>query len=100
MIKTGCLLRQDFDFPFLENEVEALSITYKQNNLILVEKTKADCSFYDGYIITTLTQEESAKFENKAVIKIQIRVRLSNGTATKSNVVYAFADELLKKGAI
>lgn len=66
----------------------------------IVEKTLDDCSFGDNFISIVLTQEETLMFENRVKVSIQIRVRLKDGTVTKSNIIETDIDRVLKDGVI
>lgn len=100
MIPKGCTCENGFLFPFPENEVEVLYVTYKQNGVIKFHKNLEDCVFKDGKIYVALTQEDTLKFDDKGIIKIQIRGTLKNGAATKSNIMETFTDEVLYDGVI
>lgn len=100
MISTGCTCKNTFRFPYTEEEVTAIYITYQQNDETIVEKTIDNCTFADGTVSVKLTQEESLKFDEDAIVRIQIRCRLTNGAVTKSNILKSHTDKILKKGII
>lgn len=100
MIPKGCTGRNHFKFPYTKDEVEVVYITYVQSNNIVFEKNINDCSFSEGRISVDLSQEETLMLSDKVAIKAQIRVRLKNGVTTKSNIVEARTDYLLKDGVI
>lgn len=100
MIPSGCTCTNYFAFPFKESNVEVLYITYKQANHIVFEKELADITFSEGEISVQLKQEDTILLQDKVRIKAQIRGRLTDGTAIKSNIVEASSDELLKEGVI
>lgn len=74
-------------------------ITYKQNNKTILEKTKEDIEFGDGYISVELTQEETLEFKERP-ISIQIRARFADGKAIASNIIKTTVNNVLKEGAI
>ena len=100
MIPKGCTDRNHFKFPYTKDEVEVVYITYVQNHNTVFEKTIDDCTFGEGRISVDLSQEETLRLSDKIAIKAQIRVRLKNGMTTKSNIVEARTDYLLKDGMI
>lgn len=100
MISKGCTMGNTFTIPFTKEEIEVLYITYQQMGKTIVEKTLDDCSFGDNFISIVLTQEETLMFENRARVSIQIRVRLKDGTVTKSNIIETDIDRVLKDGVI
>lgn len=100
MISKGCTVGNTFTVPFTKEEVEVLYITYQQRGKTVIEKTLDDCSFGDGFISTGFTQEQTLLFESSIRVCIQIRARLKDGTATKSNIIETDVDKLLKDGII
>lgn len=100
MIAKGCTCKNIFTLPFPESEIKALFITYRQNKKNVFEKTLSDCEFGDGTVSVNLTQEDTLKLDDFREIQIQIRVRFSDGSATKSNIVKTYADEVLKNEVI
>ena len=86
----------------------------------MIEKEKSDCTFETivvpeypalgeaaaehmkevGVVCVILSQEETLRLSDCTDVQMQIRVKLTNGNATKSKVIHAFTDELLKDGVI
>lgn len=100
MIAKGCTCKNSFPIPYTEEEIAALFVTYQQNNTTVFEKKLADCTFENGNLSVRLSQEETLLFEDNATIRIQVRVRLKDGTATKSNIIETYADSVLKGDVI
>ncbi len=100
MIVKGCPQRHYFDFPYVGDDVVAIFITYQQNGMTKLEKELDDCTFEDGKVHVNLTQEDTLKFEDDEIVRMQIRVRLKDGFATKSDVVETYTDNILKGGVI
>ena len=100
MICKGCTCRNIFSLPFNENDIDVLFITYQQNGKTVFEKTKDDCEFTDGHVSVLLTQEDTLKLLNESIVKIQIRLKLVNGTVTKSRVIETYTDIVLKNEVI
>ena len=100
MIPIGCTSENSFAFPYNENEVACVYITYVQGGNTVVEKELPDCKFEDGRINVMLSQEDSLLFEEKTNVRIQIRGRKHNNKAFKSTIITASTDEILKKGVI
>ena len=95
MIEKGCTCINTFEFPFAESEVEAIRITYWQGGKVLFNKELADCSFSDGEVSVHLNQEDTLMFDNRQVIRIQLKVKLVGGAVTKSNIIETITDEVL-----
>ena len=100
MISTGCTGENLFCLPCGEEEIAVMYITYQQDEETVLEKTKEDCVFEGETACLTLSQEDSLKFDPDAEILIQIRIRLTDGRAIKSDIMRAAADRLLKDGVI
>lgn len=100
MISKGCTITNTFTVPFSQDEVEVLYVTYQQREKTIIEKTLEDCVFADGSLSVGITQEESLLFTSLLPVKIQIRARLTDGTVTKSNIITAEVDKILKDGVI
>ena len=99
VINIGCTCYNNFYFPFSKDEVVSLYVTYAQSNKTL-KKTLDDCTFENKYIKVPLSQKETLLFDAETIVKIQIRVKLSSGVVTKSNIMYSYCDELLKREVI
>ena len=95
MIEKGCTCINTFDFPFAEDETEAIRITYWQGGKVLFNKELDDCTFSKGKISVYLNQEDTLMFNSLQVIKIQLKVRLAGGAVTKSNIIQTITDEVL-----
>lgn len=100
IIPKGCTVVNTFTVPFNREDIDVIYITYQQSGRTIIEKTVSDCVFRDGKILVDLSQEDTLLFNNSYIIQIQIRIRLKNGVATKSNIINVNTDELLKKGVI
>lgn len=100
-ISGGCTVTNTFTLPCGSEDIAALYVTYQQNGVTVLEKTKEDCRFQGNTAILSLSQEDTLKFPlEEGVIRIQIRLRTVAGTAMKSAVMTAAPDELLKQGVI
>ena len=78
---------------------DVIYITYKQMGKVIVEKTKADCTFGENSVSVTLTQDETLRFSVHDV-QVQIRARFADGRAIASNILQTPAKAILKEGVI
>ena len=78
---------------------DVVYITYTQDNVVIVEKNKSDCTFGEGTVSVTLSQQDTLKFSVRAV-EIQIRARFADSRAVVSNIIQTTADRVLKDGVI
>lgn len=100
LIPKGCTTLNGFTFPYRKEDVSALRITYSQDGKKVVEKNLNDCEFIDDSIQVLLSQEETLRFNERLRISIQIRVRLNDGTVTKSELIKAHSDPILNEEVI
>ena len=100
MIYKGCNCRCIFPFPYPRSEVSTLYVTFQEKGETVVEKELADCDFLEEKIAVKLSQEETLRFGNNVTVKIQIRGKLIDNTAIKSNIMQTYTDKVLKDGVI
>ena len=105
IISSGCTVRNTFSVPVTQEETAVLYVTYQQGGETVIEKSLPDCTWSEAEkgaeIAVELSQEETLRLDpNAGVVRIQLRVRTTRGTAIKSNVMTSRTDELLKGGVI
>ena len=100
MIHKGCTSVESFKFPFDASDVKSIFITFKENGETIIEKTLDDCTFGEGVVSVKISQEDSLKFSDNAIVQVQIRVKLTNDETTKSNIMETYTDNILKDGVI
>jgi hypothetical protein len=64
--------------PFDASLLKEVSITYMQNEEIIVKKTEEDCTMEGNKISITLTQEDTLKLEPKVRTTVQLKVMTQN----------------------
>ena len=84
-----------FTLPFPTNAVSEVLICYYQRDQPVLEKRTADCTFEGNDITLTLTQEETLKFDSKALIQIQLRVLTTEGVALATEIYCTAAGRVL-----
>ena len=97
MIPKGCTCKNTFLIPFTENQIKDIIITYMQQDQIILEKVKKDCTFNDCKVTVDLTQEESMKFDETKIIRMQIKIKTNDDHVVKSNIMETYTDELFNK---
>lgn len=75
-------------------------ITYQQNGQTVLEKDINDVTITATKISTTLTQEDTLGFAELVPVRMQIRIKMPDGSVHKSEVIKTTTDELLKEGVI
>lgn len=96
-------------------DIDKVFVTYKQGKNIVVEKTIEDVEINveEKYISVYLTQEETLRFKDKnwtylypnqntkdEKVKVQVRLKYTNGDTAASNIILLDVDDILKDGEI
>ena len=94
---------QEFTFETNPADFARILITYKQDEVIVMEKTQADLSFFsfigeDGIIVYVaafrMTQEEANMFQPEPV-RVQVRVLTADGEALASDITMMKVTDVL-----
>ena len=93
-----------FKLPFYMEiaDISEIYVSYSQNGKIKIEKSIGDLIIkYEEnlVIVCVLTQEDTLKL-SEGKVKIQIRLKTSDGVAMASNIINTYASEVLKDGVI
>ena len=99
-IARGATISNIFTVPVDLTTAVKMYITYDQFGRTVLEKTIEDCTIETNKITVDLSQEDSLKFAENKKVKIQIRAKLSDGSAHVSKIIETTAGELLKEGVI
>lgn len=89
-----------FKLPFGTEYVAKAKVSYKHGDELLLRKDTADCKLEGNTISVTLTREETVKFPDDAIIKVQLEIETPAGDALKTRVYSLHASELLDEGAL
>ena len=84
-----------FTLPFGVETIKTVEITYEQNEEVKLKKTNIDCTLEENTVSVKLTQEDTFKFDEKPLVKIQIRVLTLDGDVIPSEIMYATVKECL-----
>ena len=89
-----------FKLPFDVDNIKSVMIIYAQKDREILCKETADCTLKDDVITTTLTQEDTFRFNHRDHVHIQVRLLTNSGTAMASepkvvNVKDCLNDEVL-----
>lgn len=95
----GTTPKLTFTLPH-EFDISALFITFEQDGKQILEKTLEDVEVEGVKITLSLTQADTLAFTAPSDVKIQIRLKDSEGNAVASRVMKAGVDEILKDGVI
>lgn len=89
-----------FELPFPTDVISELRITYAQNDIVLLTKTKEDCVMNENVIEVTLNQDDTFLIEKAKVVEIQLRILTSTGTVLGSIPMKVRAVKCLENGVI
>ena len=85
-----------FRFGFTAELFAEARIVYKQNDVVVVEKSLADCEKSGNSLILRLTQEDTGKFKNNIKAKVQIHYRTTEGVVDATQPKVVSVGEILK----
>lgn len=97
IIQQGSTPTHKFSTPYEKSSVDSVIITYSQNGKIVLEKHTQDIVIADLVMTTELSQEDTLLFDEKGDVKMQIKVKLTNGKVIPSNDMYASVKDVLNK---
>lgn len=77
------------------SELSKIQITYTQDGVTKLTKTKSDLTIDGTWVSLTLTQEETKLFKADDDIELQIRYKTESGKVMASKVVYISVERVL-----
>ena len=75
-------------------------VTYKQGTTVNINKAKANLTITSSTVVAALSQAETLQLSAGTDVQIQIRAKLSDGTAVASNIMSVPVEAILKDGEI
>lgn len=85
-----------FTIPIDVSQIADLRVSYAQCENEIITKTKEDCVFLSGKIISvTLTQEDTFKFDCSKQVKVQVRILTVEGVVVSSKVKLLTVEQCL-----
>lgn len=89
-----------FDVPFAVDNVKALNIAFSQCGEVILEKELADCVIQETSLAVKLSQADTLKLKGWEYVDIQIRAVMQDDSATASDIIRTFVEDILKDGEI
>ncbi len=91
-----------FKIPYTEEQIQLGYLTFSRGSSVFLDIPLTDerISVEDYYIYLTLSQEDTLKFNSRAVYSIQIRLLLEDDIAVASNIMTIPISAILKNGVI
>ena len=87
-----------FTFSVDPSEIKDFVISYAQNDKIVLEKRKDDCTISDdGKVEIMLTQEETLMFEHGVMVEMQTKALLNDGLTVVSNIIGTTVSRVLNE---
>lgn len=86
-IYEGTTPTHTFTLPMSVDNVQSARIAYEQNGNIAIQKETGEIEMAGNSLVVKLTQEDTLKFDGSAMVSIQVRVLLDDGTALASRVM-------------
>lgn len=83
-----------------EIDIAEMYVTFSQNGKTVLEKSKDEVIIDGKIVVINLSQEDTLNFDDRATMKIQIRIRDISGNAMASDFIHARVDGILKDGVI
>lgn len=76
-----------------------LFVTFKQDGVVVFEKTLSDVTVTEETVVVNLTQDETLALNTSAGLQFQIRASLGDNKVA-SNVMQTTVEKILKEGVI
>lgn len=99
-MRIGTTPTHTFTIPISVDMVKAVEITYCQAGNIVLQKYIDDCTLEGNAIATTLTQEDTFKFNHEINVEIQVRVLDLGGAVFASNIMCVDVEKCLSKDVL
>lgn len=88
-----------FEYNLDELDIRAFFITFSQDGSVILEKDLSQIHIKENTITINLSQEDTLKFKEDKVLKIQARLKTDTG-AYATDIVKTNVSEILKEGVI
>lgn len=77
-----------FNIPFEVGMIKECRVLYAQDDVVIVTKSTADCILEGTTVKTTLSQQDTFKFDSNKCVQIQLRILTTNDVALASVVTH------------
>ena len=88
--------KHTFRFGWSASLFAKVRIVYKQDDVVVLEKTLDDCTKDGNSLILKLTQAETGLFRNNMKVSVQIHLRTTDGEVVATKPKRIDVDEILK----
>ena len=96
----GTTPTHNFKVPFDTTNITRLSISYAQDDVVVLEKELRDCEITEGNISVRLTEEDTLTFDSdKKTVDVQLLVGFGKEVIA-SQIMTIRVDKILKEGGL
>lgn len=99
-MRRGTTTTLGFKIPFDTGEITILNISFEQKGQIVLEKTLTDCVLNSDSILCPLSESDTLKLMGSTHVKIQLRVKKTNGDVIASDIMNGFVERIIKDGEL
>ena len=82
------------------SDVKILDLVFEQHHDIVIEKYLEDCIINGQRLLVPLTEQEVLQLDHRHTVRLQLMVRLADGTPRMSGICEMTVGELLKEGGL
>lgn len=86
-MRKGTTPKLAFSLPFDTSGVSCVRVVFALNNTPILVKEGEECSFKENFVVLAFTQEETFLFECDTNYKVQMRVKLIDGSVIASDIM-------------
>ena len=72
-----------YEIPYYQNDIEKISVAYRQKGKNIVIKREDECEMVKNCIHVRLTQEDTFLFR-EGLAQVQVRIKLTTGEVLRS----------------
>lgn len=90
----------EFELDFDTGLIQEIYATFKQNDSVVLEKSKDDFTFNGNTASITLTQEETLDFQCHNTLKVQLKIKFNDETVVATEPATFKIDECYKAEVI
>lgn len=91
-----------FKIPYTLEQIQLGYVTFSRKGKVFLDLSfdNSRITIEDYYVYVTFTQEDTLRFNSRAVYSVQLRILLQDNIAVASNIITIPVDSILKNGVI
>ena len=99
-MRRGTTSTLKFKLPFDTGVISVLNVAFEQRGSIVLEKTLSDCILSGDEILCPLSESDTLKLNGSTHVKIQLRIKKTNGDVVASDILEGFVERIIKDGEL